>query len=68
MTMTEKVSYLRGLAEGLAIDESTKEGKILLAIIDTLDDMAFSITDVEENLNEISEEVDVIDEIGRAHV
>ncbi|MEG0898265.1 MAG: hypothetical protein RSF40_00960 [Oscillospiraceae bacterium] len=62
MTITEKVSYLRGLAEGLAIDETTKEGKLFAAIIDTLDDMAFSISDVEDNLADISEQVDLIDE------
>ena len=37
MTVTEKVSYLKGLAEGLGIDENEKNGKVIKAIIDVLD-------------------------------
>ena len=37
MEISEKVAYLKGLAEGLQLDGETKEGKVLLAIIDVLD-------------------------------
>ena len=37
MEISEKVAYLKGLAEGLALDTDTKEGKLLTAIIDVLD-------------------------------
>ena len=40
MTVTEKVAYLKGLAEGMAIDENSKEGKLLKAITDVLADLA----------------------------
>ena len=40
MTVTEKVSYLKGLAEGLGIDENEKNGKVIKAIIDVLDDLS----------------------------
>ena len=40
MEISEKVAYLKGLAEGLALDTDTKEGKLIAAIIDVLDDMA----------------------------
>ena len=40
MTVAEKVSYIKGLAEGLGVDDSTKEGKVLAAIVDVLDDIA----------------------------
>ena len=36
----QRVSYLKGLAEGLGIDEESKEGKLLLHIIDALEDFA----------------------------
>ena len=36
MTASEKVAYLKGLAEGLDIDKKSKEGKLFAAIIDTL--------------------------------
>lgn len=62
MNISERVAYLKGLAEGLDVNESTKEGKLLLAIVDVLDDMAESISDIEEVCEEFDELIDVIDE------
>ena len=62
MTITEKVAYLKGLMEGLGVDESTKEGKVLKAVLDILDDMALSIEDLDAGIDELSEMVDAIDE------
>ena len=62
MTITEKVSYLKGLCEGLGIDESQKEGKMIKAIIDVLDDIAFSVADLEDGFAELCDQVDMIDE------
>jgi hypothetical protein len=39
-TIKEKVSYIRGLTDGLEINNSTKEGKVIKAIIDVLEDIA----------------------------
>lgn len=62
MTITEKVSYLKGLADGLGLDESQKEGKIIKAIIDALDDIAFTVADLEDGFSELCDQIDVIDE------
>lgn len=62
MSMGESVSYLKGLAEGLNIDKSTSEGKLLLAIVDVLDDMAAEIAEIEEAADEQAELLDIIDE------
>lgn len=62
MTVTEKVAYLKGLVEGLGVDEGTKEGRIIKAIVDVLDDMALTVSDLEDGMSEISEQVDAIDE------
>lgn len=62
MTITEKVAYLRGLSEGMGLDEKSNEGRLFKAIIDVLDDMAFSIADVEDGLDEVSEQIEAIDE------
>ena len=62
MSMMESVCYLKGLAEGLGIDDSTKEGKLLSAIVDVLDDMAAEIADIEETAYEQAELLDIIDE------
>lgn len=61
MTITEKVAYLKGLAEGLGIDtEKSKEGKLIAAIIDVLEDMGLSIEDLENNADELADELDAI--------
>lgn len=62
MTITERVAYLRGLAEGLGLDDSTKEGKVLKEVLEVLDDIAFTLSDVEDDVAELSEQVDAIDE------
>ncbi|HOV26978.1 MAG TPA: hypothetical protein PK566_11545 [Pseudobacteroides sp.] len=58
----ERVAYLKGLAEGLNISESSSEGKLLKAILEVMDDIAVSIEDLEESVDEISEQVDEMDE------
>lgn len=62
MKNTERVSYIRGLAEGLELDENKKEVKVINAIIDLLDDMALSVSEMEDNLNDIADQVDAVDE------
>lgn len=62
MTITEKVAYLKGLIEGMEIEEATKEGKILKAIMDVLSDVALSVEDLEATVQEMGEQVDTIDE------
>lgn len=54
MTIGEKVSYIKGLAEGISLDETTKEGKILAAIIDVLGDIAENLSDVDSELDEVA--------------
>ena len=52
MDICEKIAYIKGLAEGLNLDETTKEGKILAAVIDLLGDITDDSTDIEwENAN-----------------
>jgi len=60
MTISEKVAYLKGLAEGMQLDTESKEGKLFSAIIDILEDMALNIEDLEENALDLGEEIDEI--------
>ncbi len=62
MTITERAAYIKGLAEGLGIDDSTKEGKVLNALISAFDDLALTVADLEAEVDELTEEVDAIDE------
>ena len=61
MTNSEKIAYIRGLAEGLELDASKKEVKVLNAIIDALEDMALSMSDTEENVKDMAAQLDEVD-------
>lgn len=62
MTTVEKVAYLKGLAEGMDLDENTKEGKLLKAIVDVLGDIAEDAANLEDYVAEMTEQVDAVDE------
>ena len=57
MTIVEKVAYLKGLAEGLALDKESKEGKLFSAMIDILDDIALTVADNCDQLDAIDEDL-----------
>lgn len=62
MNITEKVAYLKGLIEGIGIDETKNEGKIIKAMADVLEDLALSVSDLEDDYAELYAQVDEIDE------
>jgi hypothetical protein len=62
MDICEKIAYIKGLAEGLGIDEATKEGKVLAAIIDLLGDITEEICEIEDGCDELMEQIDAVDE------
>lgn len=62
MSLTEKLAYIQGLCEGLALDETTKEGKVLLAIVDLLDDLTDTVSQLDSDVDQIFDEIDAIDE------
>lgn len=62
MNITEKVAYIKGLLEGLKLDDSKPEVKVINAIVDLLDDVTLEVTDVEEGLDEFVEQLDEVDE------
>ena len=62
MTIAEKVSYIKGLAEGMKLNTETAEGKILAAIIDVLGDIAINIEDIDSDLEDVSDVVTDLEE------
>ncbi len=61
MTISEKVAYLKGLAEGLNLDtEKSKEGKLISVMIGILEEVGLSIEDLEENAHALGEEIDAL--------
>ena len=65
MGISEKVAYLKGLMEGLKIDEASNEGKMFAAIIDVLDEIALEIEDLTDEVMELGDGLDVVsDDLG----
>lgn len=64
--MHEKVAYLKGLAEGMKISEETNEGKLLLQIIEVLEDFADEVDDVYDELDDLNDAVLELDDYVEA--
>lgn len=62
MELSNKVSYLKGLIDGLKIDESTAEGKVLIAVADVLKEIADTVEDIAVEVDETVELVETLDE------
>ncbi|MCL2030702.1 MAG: hypothetical protein FWG93_04080 [Oscillospiraceae bacterium] len=58
MGISEKMGYVRGLADGLDIRETTPEGRLLLAIVDLLGEMAGSVLETGLRVHDLEESVD----------
>ncbi|MBQ8758708.1 MAG: hypothetical protein IJZ20_03350 [Clostridia bacterium] len=60
--LSEKAAYLKGLAEGLEIDKSSKEGKLLAALVEAFDEMAIEVDDMVIIQEDMQEQLDEVDE------
>lgn len=60
MEIMEKVAYLKGLAEGMELDTEKKEGKLLAAIIDVLEDIALELEDIHDETSELADGLDAV--------
>ncbi len=62
MTVTEKVAYLKGLVEGLDFDDDKKETKVINAVLDVLEDLALAVSDLDDEMVVVTEQLDAVDE------
>ena len=62
MTLTEKAAFLRGLAEGLNLEAEKPEVKLFNAIMDVIDDLALTASDLEDDVALVHEQLDAVDE------
>ncbi len=62
MKLTEKSAYIKGLMEGLDLDSDKKEIKLIKALVDLVDDLALTVTDLDEDVDQVFDELDAIDE------
>lgn len=63
MTISEKVAYLKGLADGMELEkEASKESKLIGKIIDILEDVGLSVEDLESEVEDLGDALDVLSE------
>ena len=60
MEITERVAYLKGLAEGMELNTEKREGKLLSAILDVLEDIALELEDIRDEQAELADGLDAV--------
>lgn len=60
--ISEKVSYLQGLSEGLNINNASPQGKIISGILNVLDDIVDAMINIQYELEDFKEYVESIDD------
>ena len=62
MTLNENMAYIKGLTEGLDLDKTTKEGKVIDAMLTLLEELCLTVSDLEEEVEMLNEYIEEIDE------
>lgn len=60
--LSEQVAYLKGLAEGMNIDDTKNEGKLLLKIVEVLDEIAATVEELDEEVLDNTERLEDIED------
>lgn len=60
--LTDHVSYIKGLAEGMKLDTESNEGKIITKLLEVMEEMAEENLQLRKDLDELNEYVDSIDD------
>ena len=60
--LTDKISYLQGLAEGMKLNQEKDSNRLILGILDALNEVGSSFEALAEAHEELSEYVESIDE------
>lgn len=60
--LTDHVSYIKGLAEGMKLDTATNEGKLISKLLDVMAEMAEENAALRKDLDELNEYVESIDD------
>ena len=62
--LAEKVAYLRGLAEGMNVSDETAEGKMIVKILEVLEEISENIEDLSEEIVESEERIDDLEDFA----
>lgn len=62
METKESLGYLKGLLEGLDLDDDKKDTKVFKAIIDVLENLTEDVDDITEGMEILADQIDAVDE------
>lgn len=62
MDLNAKAAYIRGMMTGMEFDPASKNGKIIAAMMDLLEEMAATVVEHDDALDQLYDEVEVLDE------
>lgn len=60
--LRSRVAYLHGLAEGLDVNSSSVEGRVLMGVLDVLGDLAENVEALAESHDELADYVEEMDD------
>ena len=62
MDLNAKAAYIRGMMKAMEFDHTTQEGKIIVAMMDLLEEMADVVSEHDAALDQAFDELDAFDE------
>ena len=62
MELTNKAMYIKGLADGLGLDAASKEGKVIAALLELVNEMAGTIEEMQSKMRDLEDYVEELDE------
>ena len=62
MDLNAKAAYIRGLMTGMEFDPASKNGKVIAAMMDLLEEMAAQVTEHDDALDQVYDELETLDQ------
>ncbi|MGI5907649.1 MAG: CD1247 N-terminal domain-containing protein [Christensenellales bacterium] len=60
--LTERMSFIHGLAEGMKIDDETDQGRFLMALVSVMEEIVETIDEIEEKNEELLDYLQMLEE------
>lgn len=60
--LNERVSYIKGMMDGMKLDTTTNEGKLLSEMVKLLEDFALAYEELDEDLALLEDQIDEVEE------
>jgi hypothetical protein len=60
--VANRIAYLRGLTEGMGVNEGSREGKILVELVELMDDLSGELRELHARVEETERYTEAIDE------